>query len=147
ACRSAANRASTCLLSIPALTTLTATRRRIGWAWSAIQTVPIPPSPICCSSLYGPTPPPAPSSAAPESRGGAGPGRAPAGRAGGQGVGRPLQEAAQAGVGGQQRLHPRAEVGIRAARLVEEGPSLGGVGLVEGGNEDLALGHGRAPER
>ena len=33
---------------------LTATQRLTGSVWSAIQTVPMPPSPICWSSLYRP---------------------------------------------------------------------------------------------
>ena len=51
ACRSASKRASTCLESMPSLTTLSATRRWIGSVWSAIQTVPMPPSPMSSSSL------------------------------------------------------------------------------------------------
>src|SRR5262245_19283893 len=54
ACRSASKRAITCWESIPALISLTATRRFTGAVCCAIQTVPMPPSPICSSSLYGP---------------------------------------------------------------------------------------------
>ena len=34
--------------------TFTATRRFTGSNWSAIHTDPMPPSPICCNSLYFP---------------------------------------------------------------------------------------------
>src|SRR5579859_2417548 len=54
ACLSASNRATTCFVSIPSLTTLTATFRRTGSVCSAIQTAPMPPSPINWSSLYLP---------------------------------------------------------------------------------------------
>src|SRR5215470_1704903 len=54
ACRSASNRAMTCRESIPALISLTATRRLTGSVCCAIQTVPMPPSPISSSSLYRP---------------------------------------------------------------------------------------------
>ena len=54
ACRSASKRAITCRLSMPGLMTLRATLRCTGWVCSAMKTVPMPPSPICCSSLYGP---------------------------------------------------------------------------------------------
>ena len=47
ACRSASNRAMTCRESIPALMSLTATSRLTGSHCCAIQTVPMPPSPIC----------------------------------------------------------------------------------------------------
>src|SRR5262245_37797554 len=58
ACRSASMRAITCVLSIPGLITLRATLRWTGWVCSASQTEPMPPSPIGCKSLYGPTRPP-----------------------------------------------------------------------------------------
>ena len=44
----------TCLESMPALMSLSATSRLTGSVCWAIQTVPMPPSPICSSSLYGP---------------------------------------------------------------------------------------------
>ena len=52
--RSASKRARTCLVSIPALITLSATMREIGTDCSAIQTVPKPPWPMGWRSLYGP---------------------------------------------------------------------------------------------
>ncbi len=39
---------------MPALINLTATRRLTGSVCWAIQTLPMPPSPICSMSLYGP---------------------------------------------------------------------------------------------
>src|SRR5437588_596274 len=54
ACRSASNRAKTCRLSIPALMSFRATSRLTGSRCSAIQTLPMPPSPISSSSLYLP---------------------------------------------------------------------------------------------
>src|SRR5262249_59115473 len=54
ACRSASNRAMTCRLSIPALMTFTATSRLTGSVCWAIHTAPMPPSPTCSISLYGP---------------------------------------------------------------------------------------------
>src|SRR5262245_20523680 len=54
ACRSASNRATTCLESIPGLMILRATLRRTGSSCSAMYTTPMPPSPITWSSLYGP---------------------------------------------------------------------------------------------
>ncbi len=59
--RSASNLATTCAVSIPALMIFSATRRRTGLSCSARKTVPIPPSPICWSSLYGPIRVPTPS--------------------------------------------------------------------------------------
>ena len=46
--RSESKRATTSLVSIPSLMILIATRRLTGASWSAIQTSPIPPSPIVC---------------------------------------------------------------------------------------------------
>src|SRR5262245_23970779 len=54
ACRSASKRAITCFESMPALISLTATRRLTGSVCWAIHTAPMPPSPIGSSSLYGP---------------------------------------------------------------------------------------------
>src|SRR5262245_56228960 len=54
ACRSASNRATTCFESMPGLITFRATLRRTGRSCSAMKTTPMPPSPICCRSLYGP---------------------------------------------------------------------------------------------
>ena len=54
ACRSASKRAMTCRESMPALISLTATRRLTGSVCWAIQTLPMPPSPIGSMSLYGP---------------------------------------------------------------------------------------------
>jgi hypothetical protein len=54
ACRSASNRATTCRVSMPGLITFSATFRWTGWVCSATNTCPIPPSPICSISLYGP---------------------------------------------------------------------------------------------
>ncbi len=51
ACRSASNRARTARESIPGLISLRATSRLTGSRCSAIQTVPMPPSPIGSSSL------------------------------------------------------------------------------------------------
>jgi hypothetical protein len=59
ACRSASNRAITCRVSIPSLITFSATRRRTGSRCSAIHTVPNPPWPISCNSLYRPIDAPA----------------------------------------------------------------------------------------
>src|SRR5258708_9798557 len=42
-------------VSMPGLITLTATLRRTGCCCSATKTRPMPPSPICSMSLYGPT--------------------------------------------------------------------------------------------
>src|SRR6266545_3226478 len=50
----------TCRLSIPGLMTLRATWRCTGWVCSARKTVPMPPSPSCWSSLYGPITVPGP---------------------------------------------------------------------------------------
>jgi hypothetical protein len=44
----------TCRLSIPGLMTFRATSRFTGSVCCAIQTPPMPPSPISCTSLYGP---------------------------------------------------------------------------------------------
>ena len=60
ACRSASKRAMTWRLSMPGLMTLRATLRWTGWVCSAMKTTPMPPSPICCSSLYGPMTVPGP---------------------------------------------------------------------------------------
>ena len=54
ACSSASKRAITCWVSMPGLMILSATRRSTGSVCSAMYTTPNPPSPICCSSLYGP---------------------------------------------------------------------------------------------
>ncbi len=54
ACRSASKRAMTWRESMPALINLTATRRLTGSVCWAIQTLPMPPSPIGSMSLYGP---------------------------------------------------------------------------------------------
>jgi hypothetical protein len=54
ACRSASNRAMTCLVSMPSLITLRATRRRSGTSCSARYTIPIPPSPTSSRMRYGP---------------------------------------------------------------------------------------------
>ena len=48
ACRSWSKRASTERESIPGLISLSATRRLTGSVWEAIQTSPMPPSPIFC---------------------------------------------------------------------------------------------------
>ena len=58
ACRSASNRATTRAESIPGLISFRATRRLTGCSCSTTQTSPIPPSPSCWSSLYGPIRPP-----------------------------------------------------------------------------------------
>ena len=50
--RSAPNRVSTALDDMPGLISLRATMRRMGSRCSAIQTVPMPPSPITSSSRY-----------------------------------------------------------------------------------------------
>ena len=60
--RSASNRAMTWPVSMPGLMTLSATLRRTGFSCSAMKTTPMPPSPICWSSLYGPITVPGPSS-------------------------------------------------------------------------------------
>src|SRR5262249_47696200 len=52
--RSASKRAITCRESMPALMSLSATSRLTGPSCWAIQTVPMPPSPIGSSSLYAP---------------------------------------------------------------------------------------------
>ena len=49
--RSASKRATTSLVSMPALMTLSATRRTTGSVCSAMYTTPNPPSPMRCSSL------------------------------------------------------------------------------------------------
>jgi hypothetical protein len=54
ACRSASNRPITCRVSIPGLTIFSATFRLIGAVCCAMYTNPKPPSPISCSTLYGP---------------------------------------------------------------------------------------------
>ena len=59
--RSDSNRARTLRESMPGLISLRATRRRTGRSCSARKTTPIPPSPICWSSLYGPIRVPGPS--------------------------------------------------------------------------------------
>src|SRR5262245_44583894 len=61
--RSASKRATTWRVSIPGLSTFSATLRRTGSVCSAMNTTPNPPSPICSSSLYGPTTEPVPSPA------------------------------------------------------------------------------------
>src|SRR5262245_18221748 len=78
ACRSASKRAMTCFESIPTLISLSATNRLTGSVCWAIQTVPMPPSPIASSSLYGPISVPdcsqtAPSTVATGVRGGGAP--------------------------------------------------------------------------
>jgi hypothetical protein len=47
----ASNRATTRRVSIPGLSTFSATLRRTGSVCSARKTTPNPPSPICSSSL------------------------------------------------------------------------------------------------
>ena len=59
ACRSASNRAMNWAESIPGLITLSAAVRRTGAVCSARKTTPMPPSPICSISVYGPTTDPA----------------------------------------------------------------------------------------
>jgi hypothetical protein len=49
--RSASNRTTTSRVSMPSLTIFSATLRTTGSRCSAIHTVPMPPSPIGCSSL------------------------------------------------------------------------------------------------
>ena len=51
ACRSASKRAMTCRVSMPGLMIFSATLRRTGSCCSAMKTTPMPPSPICSSSL------------------------------------------------------------------------------------------------
>src|SRR4051794_14556701 len=53
--RSASKRAMTWCVSRPGLMIFRATRRRTGASCSAMNTTPMPPAPICSSSLYGPT--------------------------------------------------------------------------------------------
>lgn len=60
ACRSASKRAITWRVSMPGLMILRATVRWIGLVCSAMKTTPMPPSPICCKSLYGPMTVPGP---------------------------------------------------------------------------------------
>ena len=112
ACRSASKRARTCLESMPSLTTLTATRRWIGSVCSAIQTVPMPPSPICSSSLYGPMTVPA----------------AFAGRqvGGDRHVFGQVEQVAGPFVGAQQGLDLGAQGRVVAAGPVQERRTLGG---------------------
>ena len=59
--RSASKRAMTWPVSMPGLMILSATLRRTGCSCSAMKTTPMPPSPICWSSLYGPIIVPGPS--------------------------------------------------------------------------------------
>ena len=47
-------------VSMPGLMIFRATLRRTGCCCSAMKTTPMPPSPICCSSLYGPMTVPGP---------------------------------------------------------------------------------------
>ena len=140
ACRSASNRAMTCRESIPALMSLTATSRLTGSVCWAIQTVPMPPSPICSSSLYGPMTAPGASATMlvrrhPE---------LPGGRRFGRGF---LQEAAGAFVEPQQVLHLLAQFRLPGAGLVQVGLALGRVFLLQCGDEDVALGHGSPASR
>ena len=124
ACRSASKRASTCRESMPALMSLSATSRLTGSVCSAIQTVPMPPSPICSSSLYGPI-------------------TVPGARCGGlvdgrHGVARrrAVQEAV-GGVGGRQQGLDVGDPGlVPAARLADVLPPAVRVGDVPGGVED-----------
>src|SRR5215467_4592784 len=111
ACRSASNRASTYLLSMPALISLSATRRLTGSVCWAIQTLPMPPSPIGSISLYGPMSTP-----------GASPGA-------GRGL---LQETAGALVEAQQLLHLPAQVRLAGAGAVQKVPALVRVFLFQG---------------
>ena len=112
-----------------------ATRRLTGSVCSAIQTVPMPPSPICSSSLYGPMTVPGLRAARLARRH---PER-PGGRRFGRGL---LQEAARAFVEPQQVLHLLAQLRLPGAGLVQVGAALGRVFLLQGGDEDVALGHG-----
>ena len=59
--RSCSNRASTAAESMPVLISLSATLRLTGSVCLATQTSPMPPSPICFRSSYGPIRGPAPS--------------------------------------------------------------------------------------
>ncbi|HMF12901.1 MAG TPA: hypothetical protein VKE94_11360 [Gemmataceae bacterium] len=52
--RSASKRAITWRESMPGLMIFSATRRFTGRSCSATKTRPMPPSPICSKSLYGP---------------------------------------------------------------------------------------------
>src|SRR5262249_31613622 len=65
--------------------------------------------------------------------------------AGGVGVGGGrLQLVLAGGVGGEQGLDAPPEVGVAGAGLVEEGLAVGGVGALQGGQEQGFFGHGRA---
>jgi hypothetical protein len=46
---------------------------------------------------------------------------------------------------GEQALDPASQVGIGITGAVEKRPPVGAFGLVEGGDEDLELSHGRSP--
>ena len=115
ACRSASKRAMTWRLSMPGLMTLRATLRCTGCVCSAMKTVPMPPSPICCSSLYGPITVPA-ASLGEAAVGRLVPGtraKAPSKRRGGGSV----QEAVRGVVDRQQRLDPAEQGVVAAGRL------------------------------
>ena len=96
---------------MPGLMTLRATLRRTGSVCSAMKTMPMPPSPICCSSLYGPI-----------DRAGPLAGGRPVdgGRAGAAVGGRRLQEARRPGRGPPSSASTRCpQAGVAGAGLVE----------------------------
>ena len=92
----------------------------------------MPPSPICCSSLYGPD----------HGAGGFGGGYVGASRRQNlvqrwrRGDGRPVQETSWVVVCFQQRIDPLPQLGISAALAVEEGGTAGSACFFGGCNED-----------
>ena len=117
ACRSASNRAMTWRLSMPALMSLSATLRCTGWVCSAMKTVPMPPSPICWSSLYGPMTVPGRLAEGMSAdlfarRGREGP-------SGPQGRGRPIEETAGFAMNLEKLPHLLLKLGVSAAGFAD----------------------------
>ena len=129
--------------------TLSATLRRTGVSCSAMKTTPMPPSPIDCSSLYGPMRVP----------GSLGEGRCWRGR-GGQNrrggrivmrarrldvFGR-IEQIARLLMGVQQSLHAAAKLGVARAGFLHVERARGRLAQLERGDENRFLTHEQASE-
>ena len=134
----------TCRLSSPGWMIFKATRRWTGFSCSAMNTTPMPPSPIFCRSLYGPMSVPGPSVSRGKTSGSIHwPGRAST-----------VAPSAPAGLSRRlagwswacRSLSRRAQIRLPGAGSVEEGSSGGGIGLCQGQMEQRFFVHGRSPD-
>src|SRR5262245_20970880 len=128
---------------MPGLMTFSATRRRTGCSCSARKTVPIPPSPISCSSLYGPMIVPGPSGAGVSTV----PAPCDAHARDARVRGRLEQETPGPVEGPEEGLDAIPQARIGPARLLQVGPAINRVVPLQGRDEDLALPHGHGPPR